>query len=302
MYVMRNMIFTVAFISNNCRDIASSPAFDFGYSDMDRFRAEINALVRKLSSEYLLLKGTAVNDDEGGNNGVGNSNEDDEGNLSEDGDDDSSEDDDDDDSSGNHKPGHGEAYSAVSGSLMSPCSLPPGMEEHYKEVSDEDREIGGVIPARMRPELNRLEDNASTDGEQEEKTRFIQKRLIMLRETVHAKTPKKTRGPRKFRLQKVHRYGTEPICRGCNETIRRGDKDFDHSWHMVTGKGHYHHYCIGNLTREERWKIFAMARSLNKSGDMDSLTFEAFNEQMQIAEEFPDFMPTPDHSDNDEYE
>ena len=56
LFVMRNMRFTASLIRNSCESISSSSAFNFGDSDMDRFRAEIKALIQKLSAEYLNAK------------------------------------------------------------------------------------------------------------------------------------------------------------------------------------------------------------------------------------------------------
>ena len=44
-------------------------------------------------------------------------------------------------------------------------------------------------------------------------------------------------------------------------------------------------------------------RRLEKSGKMDELTVDAFNESMQFSEEFRIFMQqTPDQSEDDSYE
>lgn len=88
-----------------------------------------------------------------------------------------------------------------------------------------------------------------------------------------------------------------------HKSISRGDPELDQSWHIVTGSKHYHHYCMDKLTREERWKVFEQMRRLEKSGKMDELTVDAFNESMQFSEEFRIFMQqTPDQSEDDSYE
>ena len=93
------------------------------------------------------------------------------------------------------------------------------------------------------------------------------------------------------------------MCRVCQKPILRGDPELDQSWHIVTGSKHYHHYCMDKLTREERWKVFEQMRRLEKSGKMDELTVDAFNESMQFSEEFRIFMQqTPDQSEDDSYE
>ena len=150
-----------------------------------------------------------------------------------------------------------------------------------------------VIPARLRPELNRLEDNASSC---EDEVKELREKIFHLRNQVDAKIPKK-KGCRKLKLQQVHRSGKVPKCKGCGKPIDRGDPDFDQSWHIVTGSKHYHHYCIESFTREERWKLFEIVRDLVKRKEMDELTFDSFNEAMKLTEEFPSFMEqAPEHS------
>ena len=69
-YIMRNMRFTASLVRNNCRAIVDSPAFRFGDSDMDRFRAEIKALILKLSAVYMASKyGDTPSNSFGGDNG-----------------------------------------------------------------------------------------------------------------------------------------------------------------------------------------------------------------------------------------
>ena len=98
-------------------------------------------------------------------------------------------------------------------------------------------------------------------------------------------------------------HDTDLVYVSCDAKWHFSDCGDTWTLHHFGSHNHAAPYCMDKLTREERWKVFEQMRRLEKSGKMDELTVDAFNESMQFSEEFRIFMQqTPDQSEDDSYE